>query len=84
VSNSGPAWRLLFREACSLIAQVNAKQLIIDSWSLGGGTAMMIQIDHRDSEDIDIFLPDPQLLPFLDPQSLAGKAASIFRTSLRS
>jgi len=29
---------------------------------------MMLQIDHRESHDVDIFLPDPQLLPFLDPQ----------------
>ncbi len=29
---------------------------------------MMLQIDHRESQDVDIFLPDPQLLPFLDPQ----------------
>ncbi|WP_348633740.1 nucleotidyl transferase AbiEii/AbiGii toxin family protein [Mesorhizobium sp. M1A.F.Ca.IN.020.30.1.1] len=31
-------------------------------WSFGGGTAMMIQIGHRESHDIDIFLDDPQLL----------------------
>ena len=30
---------------------------------------MMLQIDHRESQDIDIFLSDPQLLPFLDPQT---------------
>jgi hypothetical protein len=29
---------------------------------------MMLRIDHRESNDIDIFLPDPQLLQFLDPQ----------------
>ncbi len=29
---------------------------------------MMLQIDHRESGDIDIFLSDPQLLAFLDPQ----------------
>ena len=29
---------------------------------------MMLQIDHRESHDIDIFLNDPQQLPFLDPQ----------------
>lgn len=29
---------------------------------------MMLQIDHRLSDDVDIFLQDPQLLPFLDPQ----------------
>ncbi|MEI9425685.1 nucleotidyl transferase AbiEii/AbiGii toxin family protein [Mesorhizobium sp. Cs1299R1N1] len=36
-------------------------------WSFGGGTAMMIQIGHRESHDIDIFLDDPQLLGFIDP-----------------
>ena len=29
---------------------------------------MMLQIDHRESHDVDIFLPDAQLLPFLDPK----------------
>lgn len=29
---------------------------------------MMLQVDHRESHDIDIFLPDAQLLPFLDPK----------------
>jgi len=29
---------------------------------------MMLQIDHRESHDVDIFLPDPQLLFFLDPK----------------
>lgn len=29
---------------------------------------MMLQIDHRESHDIDVFLPDPQLLAYLDPQ----------------
>lgn len=29
---------------------------------------MMLQIDHRESNDVDIFLQDPQLLSFLDPQ----------------
>ncbi len=29
---------------------------------------MMLQIDHRQSDDIDIFLPDPQLLSYLDPK----------------
>jgi hypothetical protein len=29
---------------------------------------MMLQIDHRESRDVDLFLQDPQLLAFLDPQ----------------
>jgi hypothetical protein len=61
-------WMQLLRIARALIQEVNAEQPIIDYWTLGGGTAMMLQIDHRISHDIDIFLPDPQLLPFLDPQ----------------
>lgn len=50
-----------------MIRQVNAEQEIIDRWTFGGGTAMMLQIDHRESHDVDIFLPDAQLLAFLDP-----------------
>ena len=62
-----PWWRL-FQIARSLIRQVNSKQSIIDHWTFGGGTAMMLQIEHRESRDVDIFLTDPQLLSFLDPQ----------------
>jgi hypothetical protein len=62
-------WTRLFHIACSLIRQVNADQKIIDVWTFGGGTALMLQINHRESRDIDIFLPDAQLLPFLNPQT---------------
>jgi Nucleotidyl transferase AbiEii toxin, Type IV TA system len=62
-------WARLFRVARGLIRQVNAKATIIDNWSFGGGTAMMLQIHHRESRDVDLFLQDPQLLPFLDPRT---------------
>lgn len=65
---SNPAWAQLFRIAYAQIRQVNACQMIIDRWTFGGGTAMMLQIGHRESRDVDIFLPDPQFLQFLDPQ----------------
>jgi nucleotidyltransferase AbiEii toxin of type IV toxin-antitoxin system len=68
-SNRQSDWARLFRVACALIRQVNSKESIIDNWTFGGGTAMMLQIDHRESHDVDIFLPDPQVLPFLDPQT---------------
>jgi Nucleotidyl transferase AbiEii toxin, Type IV TA system len=68
VSVPGSDWVRLFRIACSLIRQANSEQAIIDTWALGGGTAMMLQINHRRSDDIDIFLPDAQLLPYLDPK----------------
>jgi hypothetical protein len=63
-----PDWARLFRIARAMIGQINSAQRIIDHWTLGGGTAMMLQIGHRDSHDVDIFLPDAQLLPLLDPQ----------------
>lgn len=68
MSADAPDWARLLRIARTLIRQVNSERIVIDSWSLGGGTAMMLQIDHRESHDIDIFLPDPQLLSFLDPK----------------
>jgi hypothetical protein len=61
-------WTQLFRIACRHIRQANSEQLVIDGWTFGGGTALMLQIHHRESRDVDIFLPDPQQLPFLDPE----------------
>lgn len=61
-------WKRLFRVACSLINQINSKAPVIDRWALGGGTAMMIQIGHRESHDVDIFIQDPQFLGFLNPE----------------
>ncbi|MFI0848727.1 nucleotidyl transferase AbiEii/AbiGii toxin family protein [Mesorhizobium sp. IMUNJ 23232] len=61
-------WRRLFRIAVDLIGQLRENTGGHDfEWSFGGGTAMMIQIGHRESHDIDIFLDDPQLLGFIDP-----------------
>jgi hypothetical protein len=60
-------WQALLAIARELIDQVNSDAMVIDRWTLGGGTALMLQIGHRESYDIDIFLDDPQLLGFLDP-----------------
>lgn len=60
-------WARLLRIARSMIQEVNSEQLLIDEWTFGGGTAMMLQIDHRESRDIDIFLADPQSLALLNP-----------------
>ncbi len=61
-------WQRLFRITVDLIDQLRENAGGYDfEWSFGGGTAMMIQIGHRESHDIDIFLDDPQLLGFIDP-----------------
>jgi predicted nucleotidyltransferase component of viral defense system len=45
-------------------------------WTFGGGTALMLQVGHRHSRDIDIFLADPQDLSYLNP-SVADLAVEI-------
>ncbi len=37
-------------------------------WSFGGGTALMLRLNHRHSKDIDIFVPDPQYLGHFSPR----------------
>ena len=59
-------WRRLFGEAFRLIDAVNTEHELLSDWTFGGGTALMLQIDHRESYDVDLFVPDPQLLPYLN------------------
>lgn len=56
----------LLTAAFEIIDHVNSDHAILTDWTFGGGTAMMIQIDHRESHDIDIFLDDVQLLPYVE------------------
>src|SRR5690606_27957607 len=74
VNAGGPDWARLFRIASSLIRQVNANDTIIDSWSFGGGTAMMLQIGHRES--------DPKLHDFefeIRPSDYIGDGAGFLK-----
>lgn len=59
-------WPKLFGEALGIIEQAKGRAGPI-SWTFGGGTALMLQIGHRESFDVDIFISDPQLLPYLHP-----------------
>ena len=60
-------WPELFDAAIALMEQARFCGLALSDWTFGGGTALMCQIDHRDSHDIDLFVSDPQYLPFLNP-----------------
>jgi len=62
-------WSELFDMAMSIINQANERGIDMQNWSFGGGTALMLQIHHRDSHDIDLFIDDPQYLPYLNPQT---------------
>jgi len=66
IQNSRPSqWEALLPEAFKIIDYVNRDDEFLKSWTFGGGTAMMLQIGHRESHDIDLFLDDPQLLPYI-------------------
>lgn len=60
-----PSWERMLEKAFIIIDEVKRNGGNLEGMTLGGGTALMLQIDHRDSRDIDFFLPDPQLLGFV-------------------
>jgi len=45
-----------------------AKVLVQPAWSFGGGTVLMLRLNHRHSKDIDLFVPDPQYLGHFSPR----------------
>ena len=62
-------WPELFEQAMAIVDQANANGIAMSDWTFGGGTALMLQIGHRDSHDIDLFVSDAQYLPFLNPET---------------
>lgn len=61
------AWSRLFPKALELMASLDSA--ISDArWTFGGGTALMLRIGHRLSNDIDLFVADPQVLGYLTPR----------------
>jgi predicted nucleotidyltransferase component of viral defense system len=69
------AWTSLFPRALKLMAHL--EQQISDAhWTFGGGTVLMLRIAHRRSKDIDLFVPDPQYLGYVNPR-LSDAAESI-------
>lgn len=62
-------WPELFDMAMATIDQANGQGIGMHDWSFGGGTALMLQIKHRESHDIDLFIDDAQYLPYLNPET---------------
>lgn len=62
-------WPELFDMAMAIIDQANDRGIGMHGWSFGGGTALMLQIHHRESHDIDLFVDDAQYLPYLNPET---------------
>ena len=60
-------WKKLFPHALALMAHLES---VIEhaTWTFGGGTVLMLRIGHRQSKDIDLFVPDPQYLGHVNPR----------------
>lgn len=61
------SWQTLLSHALQLtdhLASVTQSPV----WSFGGGTVLMLRLNHRHSKDIDLFVPDPQYLGFVSPR----------------
>jgi len=63
----GP-WQSLLAHALTLIDEIAEHGRSDPFWTFGGGTVLMLRYGHRLSKDIDIFVPDPQYLGFVNPR----------------
>ena len=68
-------WMELFPKALELMRHLET-QIAKPQWSFGGGTVLMLRIGHRQSKDIDLFVPDPQYLGHVNPR-LSDVAESV-------
>lgn len=62
-------WKELLPHALVLIDEIKEHGGISDPFfTFGGGTVLMLRYNHRFSKDIDIFVPDPQSLGYVNPR----------------
>jgi len=71
----GP-WKSLLEKAFWLMDAIESDGYALPRWSLGGGTVLMFYYAHRKSKDIDIFVPDPQFLGYVNPR-LGGRGEEV-------
>ena len=62
------AWDSLLNRALAALDHLDRSGTPLRRWALGGGTALMLHHQHRDSKDIDLFIDDPQYLGLLSPR----------------
>lgn len=61
-------WRDLFVHGLALMREMRLRTRPDALWTFGGGTVLMLRHAHRLSKDIDLFVPDPQYLGFVNPR----------------
>jgi hypothetical protein len=64
---SGP-WRELARIAAEMVVDAEQRAGSKMDPKLGGGTRLMLAFEHRISDDIDLFIRDPQWIGYLTPR----------------
>lgn len=79
MASSKPGWQRLLETAEEILerAEQDSGQRI--GWTLGGGTAIALQLGHRLSHDVDLFLDRPEFLAALSPRINDAAAASTDR-----
>lgn len=65
---NSPGWKSLLECALRGIDTLEANGTPLRFHTFGGGTALMVQFEHRRSKDIDFFIHDPQYIPLLSPR----------------
>lgn len=58
-------WDKLFKKALYILDTAKIPEC---EWTFGGGTALALRFQHRESQDIDIFLTNAQYLTLLTPR----------------
>lgn len=62
------SWRKLEQLALLMIADAGHRAGAVFTPQLGGGTRLMLALEHRISDDIDLFIRDPQWIAYLTPR----------------
>lgn len=62
------SWRKLSSVAAGIVADAEMKAGSKLHPLLGGGTRVMLALNHRISDDIDLFIRDPQWIGYLSPR----------------
>lgn len=62
------AWRKLEKLAHEMVQDASTAAKSTFMPVLGGGTRLMLAMEHRISDDIDLFIRDPQWIGFLTPR----------------
>lgn len=62
------AWRSLVEVALKIVTDAERAAGVSMHPLLGGGTRLMLSLHHRISDDIDLFIRDPQWIGYLTPR----------------